>query len=153
MVKAFLLIWLLTHYLMANIFHLKEIRPGLMHGVILLDINSVCSQILMIKTISTPCLSGGIHSLIVSLMHFLLTLATHQQQFENECMLTLIPYQAGLLEVSFSTQHNLVDGTLGGMIALVPQFDRVLRVAFNTIDGCSNDPLCSEVEFGAGKYN
>src|SRR5581483_2718328 len=45
------------------------------------------------------------------------------------------------------------DGTLGGMIALVPQFDRVLRVAFNTIDGCSNDPLCSEVEFGAGKYN
>ncbi len=45
------------------------------------------------------------------------------------------------------------DGTLGGMIALVPQFDRVLRAAFNTIDGCSNDPLCSEVEFGAGKYN
>jgi hypothetical protein len=29
------------------------------------------------------------------------------------------------------------DGTLGGMIALVPQFNRVLRVAFNTIDGCS----------------
>lgn len=45
------------------------------------------------------------------------------------------------------------DGTLGGMIALVPQFDRVLRVAFNTIDGCSNDPLCSEVQFEKGKYN
>lgn len=45
------------------------------------------------------------------------------------------------------------DGTLGGMIALVPQFDRVLRVAFNTIDGCSNDPLCSEVQFDVGKYN
>ncbi|HZU00587.1 MAG TPA: DUF1998 domain-containing protein [Ktedonobacteraceae bacterium] len=45
------------------------------------------------------------------------------------------------------------DGTLGGMIALVPRFDRVLRVAFNTIDGCSNDPLCSEVQFTVGKYN
>ncbi len=45
------------------------------------------------------------------------------------------------------------DGTLGGMIALVPQFDRVLRVAFNTIHGCSNDPLCSEVQFYVGKYN
>ena len=45
------------------------------------------------------------------------------------------------------------DGTLGGMIALVPQFNRVLRVAFNTIDGCSNDPLCGEVQFDIGKYN
>lgn len=45
------------------------------------------------------------------------------------------------------------DGTLGGMIALVPQFDRVLKAAFNTIDSCSNDPLCSDVEFGTGKYN
>jgi hypothetical protein len=45
------------------------------------------------------------------------------------------------------------DGTLGGIIALVPQFDRVLRVALNTIDGCSNDPLCSEVQFEGGKYN
>jgi hypothetical protein len=45
------------------------------------------------------------------------------------------------------------DGTLGGMIALVPLFDRVLRVAFNTIDGCSNDPLCSEMQFDIGKYN
>jgi len=45
------------------------------------------------------------------------------------------------------------DGTLGGMIALVPQFDRVLRVALNTVDGCSNDPLCGEVQFDVGKYN
>jgi hypothetical protein len=39
------------------------------------------------------------------------------------------------------------------MIALVPQFDRVLRGALNLIDACSNDPLCSEEEFGEGKYN
>jgi len=45
------------------------------------------------------------------------------------------------------------DGTLGGMIALVPQFDRVLRGAMNLIDACSNDPLCGEEQFGEGKYN
>ena len=45
------------------------------------------------------------------------------------------------------------DGTLGGMMALASQFDRVLRAALNTIDMCSNDPLCSETEFGDHKYN
>jgi hypothetical protein len=45
------------------------------------------------------------------------------------------------------------DGTLGGMIALVPRFDRVLRAALSTLDNCSNDPLCGEEEFRAGKYN
>ncbi len=45
------------------------------------------------------------------------------------------------------------DGTLGGMIALVPQFERVLRGALYLIDTCSNDPLCGEEQFGEGKYN
>lgn len=45
------------------------------------------------------------------------------------------------------------DGTLGGLIAQVPQFERVLRVALNTIDACSNDPLCEEHKFQAYKYN
>lgn len=45
------------------------------------------------------------------------------------------------------------DGTLGGMIALVPQFNRVLRGALYLIDACSNDPLCGEEQFGEGKYN
>lgn len=45
------------------------------------------------------------------------------------------------------------DGTLGGMMALAAQFDRVLRAALNTIDSCSNDPLCAEMEFEDRKYN
>jgi hypothetical protein len=45
------------------------------------------------------------------------------------------------------------DGTLGGMMALAAQFDRVLRAALNTIDMCSNDPLCAEEEFDDRKYN
>jgi hypothetical protein len=45
------------------------------------------------------------------------------------------------------------DGTLGGMMALAAQFDRVLRAALNTIDTCSNDPLCAEMEFADQKYN
>ena len=45
------------------------------------------------------------------------------------------------------------DGTLGGLIALVPQFERVLSVALRELDSCSNDPLCGEEAFDAGKYN
>ncbi len=45
------------------------------------------------------------------------------------------------------------DGTLGGMIALVPAFEQVLNGALRTIDACSNDPLCNEEHFGPGKYN
>ena len=47
----------------------------------------------------------------------------------------------------------MVDRLGQRLVALVPLFDRVLRVAFNTIDGCSNDPLCSEMQFDIGKYN
>jgi hypothetical protein len=45
------------------------------------------------------------------------------------------------------------DGTLGGLIALVPEFERVIRGALRNIDACSNDPLCGEEQFGYGKYN
>ncbi len=45
------------------------------------------------------------------------------------------------------------DGTLGGLIALVPTFERVLAGAFRNLDACSNDPLCGEERFASGKYN
>jgi len=45
------------------------------------------------------------------------------------------------------------DGTLGGLIALVPEFERVLERALRNLDTCSNDPLCGEEKFGKGKYN
>jgi hypothetical protein len=45
------------------------------------------------------------------------------------------------------------DGTLGGLVALVPEFERVLHRALDTIDTCSNDPLCGEERFAPGKYN
>lgn len=45
------------------------------------------------------------------------------------------------------------DGTLGGLVALVPEFDRVLDVALRNLDTCSNDPLCDEEKFAPGKYN
>lgn len=45
------------------------------------------------------------------------------------------------------------DGTLGGLIALVPGFERVLSGALRNLDACSNDPLCGEEQFGPGKYN
>lgn len=45
------------------------------------------------------------------------------------------------------------DGTLGGLIALVPHFDKILRRALYRIDRCSNDPLCAEETFGPNKVN
>ena len=45
------------------------------------------------------------------------------------------------------------DGTLGGLIALVPGFERVIAGALRNLDSCSNDPLCGEEQFGPGKYN
>jgi MrfA Zn-binding domain len=45
------------------------------------------------------------------------------------------------------------DGTLGGLVALVPEFERVLRSALRNLHSCSNDPLCGEEQFSKGKYN
>jgi hypothetical protein len=45
------------------------------------------------------------------------------------------------------------DGTLGGLVALVPDFQRVIDAAFRNLDACSNDPLCGEETFGPGKYS
>lgn len=45
------------------------------------------------------------------------------------------------------------DGTLGGLIALVPEFERVLERALYNLDTCSNDPLCGEEYFGPRRYN
>jgi len=36
------------------------------------------------------------------------------------------------------------DGSMGGLISLVPKFERVVKSARRNLDYCSNDPLCSE---------
>lgn len=38
------------------------------------------------------------------------------------------------------------DGTLGGLIGLVPSFGQVIAAALRDIDKCSNDPLCEEAQ-------
>jgi hypothetical protein len=45
------------------------------------------------------------------------------------------------------------DGTLGGLVALVSQFKRILESALRDLDACSNDPLCSEDVFAPRKHN
>lgn len=45
------------------------------------------------------------------------------------------------------------DGTLGGLIGLVPEFDKVLERALRNVDTCSNDPLCGEEVFGPNRLN
>ena len=36
------------------------------------------------------------------------------------------------------------DGTLGGLTSLVPDFEQILKIAFENIDSCSNDPICGK---------
>lgn len=38
------------------------------------------------------------------------------------------------------------DGTLGGLTSLVPDFEEILELALETVDSCSNDPLCEKSE-------
>lgn len=45
------------------------------------------------------------------------------------------------------------DGTLGDLMALATKFRRVLIEAVRDIDGCSNDPLCSEVALAPHNRN
>jgi hypothetical protein len=45
------------------------------------------------------------------------------------------------------------DGTLGGLIALTPRFERVLDAALRQVDSCSNDPLCNEERYRPGRSN
>jgi hypothetical protein len=44
------------------------------------------------------------------------------------------------------------DGTLGGLISLVPQFERILYKALEKAEICPNDPLCLEQRFRCGSY-
>jgi Domain of unknown function (DUF1998) len=45
------------------------------------------------------------------------------------------------------------DGTLGGLVSLVPDFDRIIFRALRDLDACSNDPLCGEETFRSGRVN
>ena len=45
------------------------------------------------------------------------------------------------------------EGTLGGLIALVPHFQDIMNVALDQIPTCSGDPLCAEHVFERGGYN
>lgn len=43
------------------------------------------------------------------------------------------------------------DGTLGGLVSLVPKFEQVLYSAVDKIDKCSSDPVCEENRFAPGR--
>lgn len=45
------------------------------------------------------------------------------------------------------------EGTLGGLIALVPHFEQVLNTALSSAQACSGDPLCATSEILPGGYN
>lgn len=58
--------------------------------------------------------------------------------------------RAGIL--LYATQPG-TEGTLGGLIALVPYFQEILNDAFEQLMNCSGDPLCKENKFKSGSSN
>ncbi len=44
------------------------------------------------------------------------------------------------------------DGTLGGLVALVPKFQDILNRCIDMLENCSGDPLCFENNFQLGHY-
>ena len=44
------------------------------------------------------------------------------------------------------------EGTLGGLIALVPHMQKILLDAIQNAQTCSGDPLCKQNSFSNGKY-
>jgi len=55
--------------------------------------------------------------------------------------------------ILFYTSQHGGDGSLGGLIALVPNFERVISAALRNLHSCSNDPLCSEQRLRGGRLN
>lgn len=45
------------------------------------------------------------------------------------------------------------DGTLGGLVALTADFNRILAGAEAYVDSCSNDPICEETAYKRGHSN
>jgi hypothetical protein len=54
--------------------------------------------------------------------------------------------------ILYATQPGS-DGALGGLIALVPYFERILGRALESSMTCSCDPLCWETKFSRERYN
>jgi len=45
------------------------------------------------------------------------------------------------------------EGTMGGLVALVPHFQQIFQRTFDMLDRCSGDPLCIENQFQSGHYS
>ena len=59
-------------------------------------------------------------------------------------------YNGGIL--LYATQPG-GDGTLGGLIALAPYMEKILRATLDRAAACSGDPLCIDSMLGQGGYN
>jgi hypothetical protein len=63
------------------------------------------------------------------------------------------PGQAAFGGVLLYTVQPGGDGTLGGLVSLVSRFGELLEGALETLDACSNDPLCGRERFGPERVN
>lgn len=54
--------------------------------------------------------------------------------------------------VLYATQPGS-EGTMGGLIALAPRFGTTLERALDSVQVCSNDPLCAEEHYRQGRHS
>ena len=54
--------------------------------------------------------------------------------------------------VLYATQPGN-EGTLGGLVGLVPHMENILRKALEKAESCSGDPLCGDAQFSSGGYS
>lgn len=54
--------------------------------------------------------------------------------------------------ILYATQPGS-EGTMGGLISLVPHFKQILDTAVDMLDNCSSDPLCTSNHFKHGNYS
>jgi len=62
---------------------------------------------------------------------------------ENEIKVGLLLYSA----------RPGMDGTIGGLVYQVPRFEKVIKKALDTIESCSNDPICGTNTLKPGEAN
>jgi len=73
----------------------------------------------------------------------------------RECVYAVQDSKTGSINggILLYTVQSGGDGTLGGLISLVPRIESVLDAATRNLNFCSNDPLCTEDMIKTGKHS
>ena len=92
-----------------------------------------------------------------TLSHFLIRAVSAESGYSSASIRERVYFEGDELHfrggvLLYATQPG-TEGTLGGLISLVPHFQEILRIAVQNARICSGDPLCIQNRFHIGQYN